>query len=156
MTMGKATSISAHRGKPVSISEFRRMWNDKGLTQQDIAKELGITTKSVWNRARARGLPSRHINRRCGLDAEAKAMWDAGVTAKDIAAEYGLGVPTVYQYFRKMRGSKSGRVRRKIISMGDYRALQLAKAMAQSANETKAEMRKRNLEDRINSICGLR
>ena len=154
MTIGKQTSSPAHRGKSISISEFRRMWNDKTMTQRDIAKELGITTKSVFNRARARGLQSRHINRRCGLDAEAKAMWDAGVTAKDIAAEYGLGVPTVYQYFRKLRGSKSGRVRRKIISIEDYRALQLAEAMAQSADETKAEMRKRNLEDRIHSIRG--
>jgi hypothetical protein len=152
MTIGKETSIHAHRGKSVSLSEFRRMWNDKEMTQRDIARELGITIRSVHNRARARGLPSRHINRRCGLDAEARAMWDAGVTAKDIAAEYGLGVPTVYQYFRKLRGGSGRRAQRKTISIEDYRALQLAKAMAQSANETKAEMRKRNMEDRINSI----
>jgi hypothetical protein len=132
------------RGRQVTVAEFRRMWFDAELTLDDIGRELGICSRSVWQRAKHRGMPPRPSIIKPGpaptLDAEAEAMWRACVRVEDIAAAYGTSVSTVHMHVHR-RGVKRDRTVSRWhpgISIDDYRQIKLGEAMAASARETEA------------------
>lgn len=91
--MTQQSSAGAHRGKQVSRAEFARMWRDPNIPARQIAETLNVSVQAVTSRAATRGLPKRKggggMNRK--LDPVMfRAMWDANVRAKDIAAYFGL------------------------------------------------------------------
>lgn len=142
-----------HRGKQVTVAEFRRMWFDPAMTVTDIAAALDICARSVWQRARHRGLPDRTTIIKPGpkptLDAAAEAMWRACVRSEDIAAAYGVNVSTVHQHVHRQGIKRQRPVDRwhPAITMAEYRALQLRAAMAASARESEAALRLSEMVD---------
>ena len=141
-----------HRGKQVTVAEFRAMWYDPSLTIADIAAALNIGKRSVWQRAHHRGMPDRTTIIRMGpapiLDDKAKAMWEACVRREDIATLYGVHPSTVDQHVHRKgwrRGRKVNRWR-PAISLTDFYAIRLREALACRAREEQsaivmAEMR---------------
>lgn len=132
------------RGRQVTVSEFRRMWFDPALTLEDIGRILGICSRSVWQRARHRGMPDRTTIIKPGpaptLDHTAEDMWRACVRAEDIAAAYKTSVSTVHMHVHR-RGVKRDRTVSRWhpgITIDDYRQMKLGEAMAASARETEA------------------
>lgn len=142
-----------HRGRTVTAAEFRRMWFDVTMTQEDIAAALDIGLRSVWQRARHRGMPPRTgiTNAVCTLDAAAEAMWRARVSVEDIAAAYGLTVSAVHKHMRAGGIQRSRPVTRwrPAISIDDYRAAQLAEAMARDAAVTRQALFDSEMVDKI-------
>ena len=147
------TRDTPHRGKQVTTAEFRRMWYDQSMTVADIARALDICTRSVWQRARHRGLPPRTTFIKPGpaatLDADAEAMWQACVCADDVAAAYGITASAVHMHMHRRRIRRGRPVNRwhKAITIAEYRALQLRLALAASARETAAAMRDAEMID---------
>lgn len=141
------------RGKQVTFAEFRRMWFDPSLTVADIARALGICNRSVWQRAKHRGMPDRTSIIKPGpkptLDAAAEALWRACVRAEDIAALYGVKVSTVHMHVHRNKVQRSRKVSRwnPAISLADYRAMQLREAMAASAREEEAALALAEMRD---------
>lgn len=137
--------IKPNRGKQVTVAEFRRMWADPSLTIEDIANHLGVCSRSVWQRAKYRGLPGRgHIvaKAKCVFDDEFAAMYQARVYSADLAQHYGCTVSNVEKHSRRLGVKRSRRMTRwdKGLTIADYRALQLREAMAASARETLGHM----------------
>lgn len=143
---GAAPGQKPHRGKQVTVAEFRRMWFDSSMTVADIAKTLDICTRSVWQRARHRGLPLRTDLIKPGpaptLDRAAEAMWRACVRAEDIADAYGVTVSAVHQHMHRGKVDRQRVVSRwhPAMTLADFRAVQLREAMAVSARETVGAM----------------
>lgn len=142
-----------HRGKTVTVAEFRRMWFDPTLTLDDIGRQLDICNRAVWQRAKHRGMPDRTTVIKPGpaptLDAEAEAMWRACVRVEDIAAAYGTSVSTVHMHVHRNRVRRARVVSRwhPGITLADYRTLQLRAAMAASAQEEQAALRLAEMVD---------
>jgi hypothetical protein len=136
-----------HRGKTVTVAEFRRMWHDPDLTVDDIARALNVCRRSVWQRARHRGMPDRTTIIKPGpkptLDAAAEAMWRACVRGEDIAAIYGVSLSTIHMHVHRKSIERGRQVDRwhPAITLADYRAAQLRNAMAASANSEQAAAR---------------
>lgn len=147
------------RGKQVTVAEFRRMWYDPSLTVADIGRILGICDRSVWQRAKHRGMPDRTTIIKPGprptLDAAAEAMWRACVRAEDIADLYGVKVSTVHMHVHRNKVQRSRKVNRwhPAISLADYRALQLREAMAASAREEQAALRLAEMVDGLRRVA---
>jgi hypothetical protein len=128
----------AKRGKRVSVSEFRKMWFDPGLTLADIGAALGICERAVWQRAHHRGLPARTGVmglRREQFDDEFPAMWRYGVMAEEIAAHYGVSVSACHMKARRAGVSRDDRITRwnPGRTMAEFREHDLAERMAARA-----------------------
>ena len=94
-----------------------------------------------FDRRRGRGLPPRKTGAKPKIDREPfVSLWLAGVSTLDIAKH--LGVSRNYTGVLARRFGLQGRPQgaRKVISMDDYRAMQLRAAMAASARETLGHM----------------
>lgn len=143
---GAAPGQKPPRGRKVTVAEFRRMWYDPKLTLDDIGRILGICSRSVYQRAKHRGMPPRPSIIKPGpppvLDEAAEEMWRAGVKAEDIAAAYGTSVSTVHMHVHRRKVKRSRQISRwhPPISIDDYRQEQLRSAMAASARETEAAL----------------
>lgn len=48
-----------------SVPELFRLWNDKALTRDEVARGLGLTETQLTAVARRHGLPARGRRRRC-------------------------------------------------------------------------------------------
>lgn len=139
-------------GKTVSEAEFRRMWMDPSLSAAEIGRRLGITHQAVSHRARQRGLPPRKgpnvtARRRLIDGPEFAAMWQASVSLTDLARLYGCSHGTVCNAARRMGLPPRYTNRWHMITLADYRALQLRAAMAASASETAAALRMAEMVD---------
>ena len=55
--------MTANRGKRVSEAEFRRMWEDMSISQNEIGRRLGISGEAVRFRAKRRGFEPRPTSR---------------------------------------------------------------------------------------------
>lgn len=143
----------AHRGKQVTAAEFRRMWFDPALTVDDIARVLNVCRRSVWQRARHRGMPDRTTIIKPGpkpiLDAKAEAMWRACVRGEDIADLYGVNVSTVHMHVHRNGIQRGREVNRwhPAISLAEYHELQLREAMARDAQKCWAQFKAAEMLD---------
>lgn len=139
-------------GRKVSEAEFRRMWGDNTLTIAEIGKRLGVTGACVSNRAKRRGLPSRNAPlvsaRERKIDCpDFAGMWSAGVSTAAMAAHYGVANATIW-YTARRHGLPSRTLSRwHMISVADYRAVQLREAMAASAQKTAEALRRSGMVD---------
>lgn len=144
-----------HRGKHVTVAEFRRMWFDPELTVDDIASALNICRRSVWQRAKHRGMPDRTTIIRPGpkpsLDAAAEAMWRACVRGEDIAEAYGVNLSTVHMHVHRRGIERSRPVNRwhPAITLADFRALQLRQAMADDAQKCRVQFEAAEMVDGV-------
>ena len=151
------SSAGARRGKPrpsgkrISEAEFRRMWADLSLSVTQIGERLGIGQTAVSSRAATRGLPARpKRGGRKVLDPEALSrLWLARVGISDIAAALGCDPKTV-RNTRKRLGLPARNPGRwkETVSLDDYRAEQLRRAMERSAREERAALRNAEMIDR--------
>lgn len=74
-----------------NVSAFCALWNNHKVTTQRIADAMGITRQGAGWHAKRLGLPSREKVRRRLADQDALTeMWLAGVSAKEIAAHFGM------------------------------------------------------------------
>ena len=120
---------------------FTAAWNNPDLTTDDIAAMFGVYRTSVSHMGQRRGLPPRKTGAKPKIDREPfVSFWLAGVSTLDIAKH--LGVSRNYTGVLARRFGLQGRPQgaRKVISMDDYRAMQLRAAMAASARETLGHM----------------
>jgi hypothetical protein len=129
------------QGRRISRSAFVEAWNNPDLTTEDIAAMFGVYRTSVSHMGQRRGLPPRKTGAKPKIDREPfVSLWLAGVSTLDIAKH--LGVSRNYTGVLARRFGLQGRPQgaRKVISVDDYRAMQLRAAMAASARETLGHM----------------
>ncbi len=135
------------RGKRVTTAEFKRMWFDPALTLDDIGRSLGICNRSVWQRAKHRGMPPRPTIIKPGpapsLDEAAEDMWRACVLAEDIAAAYGVTVSTVHMHVHRKGVKRERKLSRwhPGISLDQYRQMKLGEALAERARHEQSARR---------------
>lgn len=97
---------TAHRGKRMSDAAFTQLWNRSDLKVRHIADMLGISVKSVYARAYARGLkrrsaPAHPLSDRTQdmkSDPQFKELWARGVPGSALAQHYGTSERTVARY----------------------------------------------------------
>lgn len=132
--------MTAIPGRSMSVAEFRRMWEDRSITVQQMGEMLGgISPQAVASRARKRGLADRTYRRgdsRRKIDvAEFREMWAFGVSAREIAAHFGIseaGVKVaVARYDLPRRQGRSAC--RPLRTVADFRAEQMRQRMCETA-----------------------
>lgn len=129
------------QGRRINHAAFAKAWHNPDLTTEDIAAMFGVYRTSVSTMGQRRGLPPRKCGAKPKLTREPFAsLWLAGVGASDIAAA--LGVSRNYTGVLARRFGLPNRPQgaRNVISMADYRALQLRTALAASAREEQAAL----------------
>lgn len=136
-------AAGAHRGKRVSEAEFRRMWMDRTLSLNDIAARLNINFKNVSARAKRRGLPKRDeagvAARLVRIDCpQFPRMWALGVSTADMALHYGVALGTIWYTARRLGLPRRKLNRWHMLSLADFRAIQLREALAARAREEQA------------------
>lgn len=88
--------MQAHRGRSMSLAEFKALWLDETVALTEIAERLNISITAVRFRAESRGLPKRaavRINRgvtRVAADDMFPVYWEAGVGRFDMMRYYGI------------------------------------------------------------------
>lgn len=131
--------MPAKRGKIVSEAEFRRMWADLTISQNEIGRRLGISGEAVRFRAAARNLPPRPKERRFAqvIDAERAArLYRSGLSEDAVAAVMGTKRPTVQGALNRLGVKRRGRHDKASISPDEV----TLRLMAASARETLGHM----------------
>lgn len=126
--------------KPFSIEKFRVAWGSDA-TVREIGVAFGVTGRTVGERAKALGLPSRRNRpRRKRIPAKTMAlmldMRAFGLTLAAISQAVGLSKSVVQRQFEWRDLPRYPRVRI-APTLADYREHQFAKAMAASAAQTR-------------------
>lgn len=92
--MRRGKGIPAVRGKRISDADFRRLYEDRSMTCEQIGALLGISESAVALRAKARGMPLRGCAKpyshliKPHMEAEFARYWIGGVRSQDIADHY--------------------------------------------------------------------
>ncbi|WP_333826877.1 hypothetical protein [Pararhodobacter sp.] len=77
--------------RQINQDAFAALWNNHAIPTRRIADALGVTPSAVSKRAQSMGLPKRGKVRNRKVDPELlREMWLAGVSAKEIAAHFGV------------------------------------------------------------------
>lgn len=161
--MTSAKGQAPHRGKTVTNAELAQMWDDRALTYQDIADMLNITKRSLYQRAKTRGLPDRRPilwAQMDGFDEQFPMMWRGCVRSDDIARHYGRSIAAVEKKARQLGVRRGRKVNRHHpgITMELYQAVRLRLAMTCAARIEQAAMINAELVDRVsdNNWVGIR
>ncbi len=72
-------------------------------SDQEIMKEFGISSGTLYSRAKEFGI-RRRVVRRAAMEAKVQALLESGKTITETAAESGVPLPTVYKAARRLRG----------------------------------------------------
>lgn len=148
-----------YRAIPMSPARFTRLWQS-GVPSRDIMREFGIAKDTCTAWAKRLGLPPRKGGTPGPVPtSEIAALYRFGVEIDAIAAACGLNRTSIIRRLRRagepMRGKgHRGRMQgRGEVSptVEDYRAAQLAEAMAREAAVTRAAMRDSEMVDRISA-----
>lgn len=134
-----------HKRFPPAL--LRRLYEVEDLTCAEIGKRLDIHPDTVWRKARKLGFKRsvrNNYRRKVKWPDDFDLMWRAGVRQTDIMA----AADGTLRYFRnvakeaKRRGlpQRMAGCQRNLISMDDYRAMRLARAMAAAARIEQAAM----------------
>lgn len=135
-----------NRGKLMSEASFARLWGDPAVSLRELAELLGVSRQAVSIRARVRGLPPRvgpgtSCRPRIEDSApELAAMWNANVGLRAMADHFDCCHTAVLKAASRLGLPKRHLTRWHLISVADFRALQLREAMAASARETLGHM----------------
>jgi hypothetical protein len=131
------------RAKRPAEAGFRALWADATLSNADIAARCGMSRDMVTFHGRSLGLPRRRSGRRSqfGFDATFDAMWRAGVLAREIARAYGCSARLVPHTAAQRGLPARGRFAGVVVTLADFRALQLRLSMAADAARTRDALR---------------
>lgn len=137
------------RSPSYSAVEFKRLCADEAFTIRQIAARLNMEMQGVRKHARRMGLPPRKGGRRASVQwpADFAAMWLANVGAPEIAERLGCHATMISRKARKMGLPDRRATRWNIITIADYRALQLRNALAARAREEQAALRNAEMVD---------
>ena len=91
--------------------EVRRLHFEEGLTQEEVAKRLGVSVHTIYRTFKKQGWEPRHSTRRKELDeGEVRQLYyDEGLTQEKVAEKLGVSESTIYRHFRK-HGMKPHRI----------------------------------------------
>lgn len=131
--------MTAKRGKRVSEAEFRRMWGDLSISQNEIGRRLGISGEAVRFRAAARELPPRPPARpfaRRHDHARIVRLYRSGLAMHVIAQQLGCTRSVVRLALDNAGVKRRGRHDPAGVTNAEFMRL----AMATSARETRAAM----------------
>lgn len=143
--------MSAHRGKPLTIAEFRRLWDDPNLTQGQIGALLGISQHAVSLRGKLRGFPPRPMGPEPAItdDNSFRSMWAALVRSQHIADHFGVALRTVTKHAERLKLPEKPRGKGRSITLSEYRELQLLERLKVSAAETRAQLQLAEMVDGV-------
>ena len=136
----------ANKGKVVSEAEFRRLWEDMSISQEEIGRKLGITSQAVRYRAARRGLAPRPRARPFARTVDYSRvvrLYKAGLSQVAVATIVGCPVPSVKAALVEAGVELRGRHRRASLSLRDA----MAHVFAASARETQDALRKARMVD---------
>lgn len=155
--IGKASG--PHRGRHVSMAEFRRLWGDKSMTLAQIGQQLGISQVAVSERARTRGLShTRPMGPAPAIsdDTLFRDMWATGVVVADMARHFGVHQRSIRNHVTRLGLPKRGNYGWASISLADFLADRLRAQIDAAATETMAAMRLSEMVDRPRAGGGVR
>jgi hypothetical protein len=145
-----------YRAIPMSAARFTRMWRE-GVPSREIMREFGIAKDTCTAWAKSLGLPARKGGSQpTERAAEIVALYRFGVEINAIAAAAGVERSTVMRVLRRSGEPLRGKGHRsRLMAAGavsptveEYRAAQLAEAMAKDAATTQAALRSAGMVDR--------
>lgn len=115
--------------KRIPNAEIRRVWMDPRLTCAEAAAKVGLSRVRLWVRAKKLELPPRKEGRRPIIsEAELRALWEAEVLAREIAALYGHPTNSVRQLARKYGLTRRSTGKHPTITVAEYRSALLRRA----------------------------
>lgn len=136
--------------KCIPAARIRAVWLDETISGVEAARRLGLTRSTLGLHVRRLGLPARKGGRFPSLSpvqrAEIARLWAASVSARDIAARYGLSLGHVGRVAHRM-GLPKRSGGQHVITITEYL---LSDGMARSAAETRAAMRRADMVDLFN------
>ena len=144
------------RDKRIPAARIREVWMNPDLSGKEAAALVGLTRTNLWLRAKSLGLPPRKQGTRYAIRAGSEkaqlfvSMWNAHVSAQDMAEEFEVHPQTISSYARRFGLSKRTHPGR-LISISQYRAQKreeaMRRAMASSAKQTNLALRRFGQED---------
>ena len=137
--------------KRIPAATIRRAWQDTSQSITECAEALGISRATLIRRAKLHGLPPRTNGRGPAIVGnEFKAMWRAGVYARDLAAHYECHHMTVCNTARRLNLPRRTNLRAHMTLEQYHASKSLAESLwAKSARETAEMMRHCELVDGV-------
>lgn len=125
-----------------SAKEVRSHWADRELTLRQAAAALGMSVDALQARAVAMKLPPRKGGRREVIrprqEGEFRAMWRAGVSAREIAQHYSCSYFAVVNTAARLGLPARGTGFRPKLTRAKYLEVRLAVAMSALAASERA------------------
>ncbi len=138
--------MKRNTGKAISEAEFRRMWMDESLSQNEIGRRLGVTGSAVRFRAKIRGLPDRASARMFARKFDhdrAVRLYRAGLALHVVAGMLGCTSSVVRHALGKAGVVIRGRHDPRAVTAAEFATM----AMQASAKETAEAMRLSEMVD---------
>ena len=140
--------MAYRNGCKVSIATLRAMWADDDLTVDEIGARLGISGCSVRRLAyQAKFPPKRQGRPPANLPPIFDAMWRDGVDSSQIAAHFGVALSTVWEAAKARNLPARHRGQRAKMTVPQFFEAELARAMAQTAEAERAQLRLAEMVD---------
>lgn len=131
----------------LSNAEVMRAWLDTSRTLTEHAGHLGAAVETIQRRAKLLELPRRKCGRREVIgtkdEREFLAMWDCGVSAREIGRAYGCSYFAVVNTARRLGREARTSAFRARMRLRDFREMQLAERIAVVAKSEDAAIAKR-------------
>ncbi len=138
------------QNKPLRISRaaFVAMWHDPAVTTDEIAARFGMHRSSVTPYGQRIGLPPRKTGIKPKVCRKTfTELWLANVSTAEIARSLGIARSYTGVLARSFGLEPRQQGMRRVITIDDYRAAQLREALAASAREEQAAMRRAAMVD---------
>ena len=99
----KTKEIENPKNRDRRAEEVRRLHFEDGLTQEEVAKKLGVSVHTIYRTFKKQGWEPRHSTRRKELDEGEvyQLYYDEGLTQEKVAEKLGVSESTIYRHFRK-------------------------------------------------------
>ena len=133
-------------GRIVSDAEFRRMWEDMSISQNEIGRRLGISSEAVRFRAASRKLPPRPRARPFARTVDYQRvvrLYKAGLSQSAVAAVVGVPITSIKAALVEAGVEIRGRHPGASLSVKDA----MARVMAMEARETAEALRLSDMVD---------
>ena len=99
----RTKEIENPKNRDRRAEEVRRLHFEEGLTQEEVAKRLGVSVHTIYRTFKKQGWEPRHSTRRKELDENTvrRLYYDEGLTQEKVAEKLGVSESTIYRHFRK-------------------------------------------------------
>ena len=133
-----------------SREAFRAAWADTETTTKQIAAAFNMSPATANRVAQAMGLPARKKGARLKMRPDLfRAMWLAGVSVAEIVAHFRVDDATVTNTVQRL-----GVGSRPCLTLDDFKAGLLARAMARSAAIEQRQIKLAEMADNIRPNAG--